>query len=203
LDSLRRALLVFLLLGLVSLFADMVYEGGRSIGGAYLAEVGAPAVAAALVGVGEFLGLVFRLLSGYVATVFQSSAALWSSTFLGYLLTSVSIPAIAIAPTWYGVVALYMVDRLGKGLRAPARDVILAEVSEGIGVGKGFGIHELLDQMGAFAGPVMVSVLLAPYGYRAAYLTLLVPGAVAVLLVAAAWQLHPNLRSTSRGYHQL
>jgi MFS family permease len=177
----------------------MVYEGGRSVSGAYLAEVGAPAVAAALVGVGEFLGLVFRLLSGYVATVFQSSAALWSSTFLGYLLTSVSIPAIAIAPTWYGVVALYMVDRLGKGLRAPARDVILAEVSEGIGVGKGFGIHELLDQMGAFAGPVMVSVLLALYGYRAAYLTLLVPGAVAVLLVAAAWRLYPNLRSTSRG----
>jgi MFS family permease len=199
LDSLRRALLVFLLLGLVSLFADMVYEGGRSVSGAYLAEVGAPAVAAALVGVGEFLGLVFRLLSGYVATVFQSSAALWSSTFLGYLLTSVSIPAIAIAPTWYGVVALYMVDRLGKGLRAPARDVILAEVSEGIGVGKGFGIHELLDQMGAFAGPVMVSVLLALHGYRVAYLTLLVPGAVAVLLVAAAWRLHPNLRSTSRG----
>ena len=57
----RRVVLVFLLLGLVSLFADVVYEGGRSISGAYLAEVGAPAVAAALIGVGEFLGLVLRL----------------------------------------------------------------------------------------------------------------------------------------------
>jgi len=199
LGSPRRAVLVFLLLGLVSLFADMVYEGGRSISGAYLAEVGAPAVAAALIGVGEFLGLVFRLVSGYVATVFHSSTVLWGSTLLGYLLTSVSIPAIAIAPTWHTVVALYVADRLAKGLRAPARDVIIAEVSEGIGVGKGFGIHELLDQLGAFAGPVLVSVLLALYGYRAAYLTLLIPGAVAVLLVATAWRLYPSLRSTSRG----
>jgi len=193
-----RVVLVFLLLGLVSLFADMVYEGGRSISGAYLAEVGAPAVAAALIGVGEFLGLVFRLLSGYVATVFQSSTLLWGSTLLGYLLTSISIPAIALAPTWHAIVALYVADRLAKGLRAPARDVIVAEVSEGIGVGKGFGIHELLDQLGAFAGPVMVSVLLALYGYRAAYLTLLAPGLVAVLLVATAWRLYPTLRSTSR-----
>ena len=190
--------LVFLLLGLVSLFADVVYEGGRSISGAYLAELGAPAVAAALIGVGEFLGLVFRLFSGYVATVFHSSTVLWGSTLLGYLLTAVSIPAIALAPTWHAIVALYVVDRLGKGLRAPARDVILAEVSEGIGVGKGFGIHELLDQLGAFAGPVMVSVLLALYGYRVAYLALLAPGITAVLLVTTAWRLYPTLRSTSR-----
>ena len=197
-SSPRRVVLVFLLLGLVSLFADMVYEGGRSISGAYLAEVGAPAVAAALIGVGEFLGLVFRLFSGYVATVFHSPAVLWGSILAGYLLTSISIPAIALAPTWHAIVALYVADRLGKGLRAPARDVILAEVSEGIGVGKGFGIHELLDQLGAFAGPVVVSVLLALYGYRVAYLALLAPGIVTVLLVAAAWRLYPTLRSTSQ-----
>jgi len=213
LRSQRRVLLVFLLLGLVSLFADIVYEGGRSISGAYLVEIRAPAVAAALIGVGEFLGLVFRLFSGYIATVFHSPSVLWSSTLLGYMLTSLSIPMIAFTSTWHSVVALYIVDRLGKGLRAPSRDVILAEVSESIGVGKGFGIHELLDQMGAFAGPVLVSILLAFYNYRVAYFTLIIPGLISVLLVITAWKLYPTLKSISpstrrpqlvfRGYSRL
>jgi MFS family permease len=211
--SQRKVLLVFLLLGSVSLFADIVYEGGRSVSGAFLAEIEAPATAAALIGVGEFLGLTFRLFSGYVATVFCSPSILWSSTLLGYLLTSLSIPMIAFAPTWHSVVMLYIVDRLGKGLRTPTRDVILAEVSEGIGVGKGFGIHELLDQVGAFIGPVLVSMLLALYSYKAAYFTLIIPGLISVLLVATAWKLYPSLKSipsntrkpqlTFRGYSRL
>jgi MFS family permease len=204
-------LLVFLLLGLVSLFADVVYEGGRSVSGAYLAELKAPVVATALVGVGEFLGLVFRLFSGYIATMLQSPTVLWGSTLLGYLITSLSIPMIAFAPTWHEVVVLYIIERLGKGLRTPTRDVIIAEVSEGIGVGKGFGIHELLDQVGAFLGPTLVSILITFYGYRVAYLTLLIPGIISVLLVVTAWRLYPKLRSTSvkspklvvRGYSSL
>jgi len=207
----RRVLLVFLLLGLVSLFADIVYEGGRSISGAYLAEIKAPILATALVGTGEFLGLIFRLFSGYIATIFQSSTVLWGSTLLGYLITSLSIPMIAFAPTWHDVVALYVVERLGKGLRTPTRDVIVAEVSEGIGVGKGFGIHELLDQVGAFVGPILVSILLTLYGYRIAYLTLIIPGITSVILVVTAWRLYPTLKSTSvrksklvvRGYSRL
>jgi len=193
----RRVFIVFILLGLVSLFADIVYEGGRSISGAYLAEINAPALGVASIGVGEFLGLVFRFFSGYIASVFQSSMVLWGSTLLGYALTAFSIPLIAYAPTWQFAVSLYIIDRLGKGLRAPTRDVILAEVSEGIGVGKGFGVHELLDQLGAFTGPVLVSVLIALYGYRVAYLTLLAPGLISLILVATAWYLYPSIKATS------
>lgn len=193
----RRVFIVFILLGLVSLFADIVYEGGRSISGAYLAEINAPALGVASIGVGEFLGLVFRLFSGYIASVFQSSMVLWGSTLLGYALTAFSIPLIAYVPTWQFAVSLYIIDRLGKGLRAPTRDVILAEVSEGIGVGKGFGVHELLDQLGAFTGPVLVSVLIALYGYRVAYLTLLAPGLISLILVATAWYLYPSIKATS------
>jgi len=194
-SSTRRVLLVFLLLGLVSLFADIVYEGGRSISGAYLVEISAPALAAALIGVGEFLGLVFRLISGYIATAHHSPRVLWGSTLLGYVITALSIPLIAFAPTWQIVVFLYIIDRVGKGLRAPTRDVILAEVSEGIGLGKGFGIHELLDQLGAFTGPLLVSILLALHGYRVAYIALLAPGLISVLLVTSAWSLYPTPRS--------
>jgi len=109
----------------------------------------------------------------------------------------ISIPMIAFAPTWHEVVALYIIERLGKGLRTPTRDVIVAEVSEAIGVGKGFGIHELLDQVGAFLGPTLVSVLITFYGYRVAYSTLIIPGIISVLLVATAWRLYSKPRSTS------
>jgi hypothetical protein len=44
---------------------------------------------------------------------------------------------------------------MGKGLRAPVRDVILAEVSEKFGKGKALGLHETLDQIGAIIGPVI------------------------------------------------
>jgi MFS family permease len=88
-------------------------------------------------------------------------------------------------------------------LRAPARDVILAEVSESIGVGKGFGIHELLDQLGAFAGPLLVGFLLIMFNYKIAYLALLAPGLVSIALVATAWRLYPSLKSVSTRKPQL
>ena len=110
---------------------------------------------------------------------------------------------IAYAPSWEVVVALYVADRVGKGLRAPARDVILAEVSESIGVGKGFGIHELLDQLGAFAGPLLVGFLLIMFNYKITYLALLAPGLVSIVLVATAWRLYPSLKSVSTRKPQL
>jgi MFS family permease len=199
----RNVLLVFILLGLVSLFADIVYEGGRSISGAYLATLNAPPQGPAIIGLGEFIGLLLRLLSGYVSAILQSSLVLWSFTFIGYAITAFSIPMIAYAPSWEVVVALYVADRVGKGLRAPARDVILAEVSESIGVGKGFGIHELLDQLGAFAGPLLVGFLLIMFNYKIAYLALLAPGLVSIALVATAWRLYPSLKSVSTRKPQL
>jgi hypothetical protein len=75
--------------------------------------------------------------------------------------------------SWQATTALYLVERVGKGLRTPVRNVILAEVSEGIGRGKGFGIHELMDQLGAVADPLLVATITSFYcSYRAAFLAL-------------------------------
>uniref|UniRef100_A0A7C5UVY3 MFS transporter n=1 Tax=Ignisphaera aggregans TaxID=334771 RepID=A0A7C5UVY3_9CREN len=193
--KLSRILTVFYLLGLISLFADMVYEGGRSVSGAYLKGLEAPPLGAALIGFGEFIGLVFRFFSGYLATVYQSSKTLWLFTFSGYMMTALSIPMLAFAGAWHFAVMLYIFDRIGKGLRAPTRDVILAEVSEGIGVGKGFGIHELMDQVGAFIGPLLVAVMLVYWGYRGAFLSLLIPGIISIALILTAWSMYPTLKS--------
>lgn len=192
-----RVLLVFYILGLVSLLADIVYEGGRSVSGAYLKELNSPPEGVALIGLGEFAGYILRLVSAYLATVYQSSSVIWGFTIAGYAITALSIPMLAFAPTWGFAVSLYLLDRVGKGLRAPTRDVVLAEVSEGMGLGKGFGVHELMDQLGAFLGPLIVATVIAYWGYKEAFMILFIPGLAAVSFIVFAYRLYPSLRSVS------
>ena len=78
--------------GLVSLFADMVYEGGRSIIGPYLATLGASAaVVGTVAGIGEFIGYGLRVASGYLV---QRRGHYWTWTITGYALTVLSVPLI-------------------------------------------------------------------------------------------------------------
>jgi len=81
-DNKKAAIQFILLLGVVSLFGDITYEGARSITGPYLAILGASAgIVGIVAGVGEFCGYALRLLSGYVA---DRSKAYWPLTILGY-----------------------------------------------------------------------------------------------------------------------
>src|SRR5215204_5870366 len=82
--------------GVVSLSADMVYEGARSITGPLLASLGASAVLVGLItGVGEAMALLLRVISGTWA---DRSGRYWTLTFAGYALTAVCVPALAITP---------------------------------------------------------------------------------------------------------
>lgn len=195
----RRELLVFLILGLVSLTADVAYEGARSVSGPFLESLGAIPLAAAIVGSGELVSHLARFLGGYVSALFMSSAVLWAMVVFGYAVNLVVVPLLAFAGRWELAVALYLVERVGKGLRAPTRDTILAEVTSGIGRGKGFGIHEVMDQAGALLGPLVVAWALGVGGYRAAFLSLTLPAAASVALVVTAATLYPRVRSVSRG----
>lgn len=191
----RRVIIVFILLGLISLTADMVYEGARSASGAYLEYLGAPAIASSIVGVGELIGYVLRFVSGVMASYIGSSTAFWGFVALGYAMNVMVLPLLAFAGSWWIATMLYLIERVGKGLRAPLRDVILAEVSESIGKGKGFGIHEVMDQVGALAGPLLFAYMLVHFGYSRAFLALLAPGATTMLLVLTAWSLYPRVKS--------
>ena len=191
----KRVLIVFILLGLVSLTADIVYEGARSVGGAYVKELEGPPVASAIASAGDFLGYGLRFASAAIASYLASSATFWGFTALGYAITATAIPLLSYAGSWQTATALYLAERVGKGLRAPVRDVILAEVSEGIGRGKGFGIHELMDQLGAVAGPLLVAAMISLYGFKAAFLVLLAPGVASIALVIVTALLYPHLKS--------
>lgn len=194
----RKLIVVFLLISLVSLFADIAYEGGRSISGQFLSYLGAPAIAAGVLALGEFLGYATRLPVGIAISLKRSSRFLWATIILGYTLV-ISIPLLALVVDWRLSLILYLVERLGKGLRTPARDIIVADITDKrIGKGKAFGIHELLDQVGALLGPLVVSYAITykgEFGY--AFAVLLPATLVAIALVSVASILYPHISSIS------
>jgi MFS family permease len=192
---LNRKLLVFLILGAVSLFADMTYEGARSILGPYVEVLGASAIVAGALALGDFVGYVMRLVTGGIVGYFKSSRILWLFVIIGYMINLFSVPALAVVNSWQAVLALVILERTGKGIRTPARDVVLAEVSENLGVGKGFGLHELMDQIGAISGPLIVSLAISLKGYKFAFRILIIPAIIAISLIIMASLLYPKVRS--------
>ncbi len=147
-----------LLFGLVSLFADVVYEGARSVIPDFLKVLGASAtVVGFVIGLGEFVGYVVRLPSGFLA---DASGKYWRFIFFGYCLTLFSVPALALVGRWELAALLIFVERFGKAFRTPSRDAALSIVTRDVGAGKAFGLHELMDQVGAVAGPLIVSMAL-------------------------------------------
>ncbi len=183
----RRALQFILLMGLVSLLADMVYEGGRSISGPYLALLGASgAIVGITAGVGELIGYGLRLLFGYLS---DRTRRYWLFTILGYSLTIIAVPMLALANAWPLAVGLLMVERLSKALRSPAKDTLVSYAADRVGSGKGFGLHEAIDQIGAIAAPLILAAILASGGsFQLAFGILIIPGllCLAVLLTARA-----------------
>lgn len=174
--------------GFVSLAADMVYEGARSVYGPLLAALGASAVVVGLVtGAGEAVALVLRLAFGPIA---DRTGRYWTLTIVGYGLTAICVPLLAIAPR-LGVAGLgfattmILLERLGKAVRSPSKSALLAQAASGVGRGRGFGVHKALDQVGAFAGPLVVAGVVAISSLWAGMAVLAVPGAIAMVLLVA------------------
>jgi MFS family permease len=181
----KAALQFVLLIGVVSFFADFTYEGSRSITGPLLAVLGASATAVGIIaGLGELLGYGLRLVSGPLC---ERTGEFWPITLFGYFIQMLSVPALAFVRTWREAALLILVERIGKAIRNPPRDVMLSHAAKEIGYGWGFGVHEALDQLGALFGPLLVAAVLSSHGeYRRAFAVLLIPAllTLAVLLVA-------------------
>jgi MFS family permease len=169
--------------GVVSLLADFVYEGARSVTGPYLATLGASAAVVGIVtGAGEAVAYALRLATGHFA---DRTRRYWAISVVGYAITVVSVPFLALTQALWQASALTISERFGTAVRKPARDTMLAHAASGIGLGKAFGLHEALDQSGALLGPLLVAAMVAASGYRLGFAVLALPAALA--LVAIAW----------------
>lgn len=148
--------------GVVGLLADVVYEGARSITGPLLASLGATGLVVGVVtGVGEAAALGLRLVSGPLA---DRSRRFWAWTIAGYTLTVVTVPLLGIAGALWVACALVIAERVGKAVRGPAKDTLLSHAASVTGRGRGFAVHEALDQVGAMIGPLTVAGMLAITG---------------------------------------
>ena len=183
-----RAIRFIVCLGIVSMFADITYEGARSVIGPFLHDLGASAAQVGIVaGIGEMLAASLRFFSGRLA---DRTRSYWTITVVGYGVNLIAVPALAFAGHWWMAAILVALERTGKSIRGPARDVLLSEATAAVGHGWGFGLHAALDQTGAVIGPLLVAFTVArSHAFGAAFLGLVFPAgaAVAALLVARAW----------------
>jgi MFS family permease len=189
--------------GTISLAADMVYEGGRSLYGPLLSSLGASALAVgAITGAGEAVALLLRLVSGTLA---DRTRRYWAVTITGYALTAVCVPLLAVTP-YLGaaglVVAavLILAERTGKAIRSPAKSALLADAAQHVGMGRGLGVHKALDQIGAFAGPLLVAGVVALAGavLWPGFAVLAAPGAVAMALLVMTRHRMPTTPPVTR-----
>jgi len=179
------------MIGIVSLFADITYEGSRSIVGPYLAQLGANGAEVGIIaGLGELLGYGLRYFSGRLA---EKTGQFWPITIFGYVIQMLSVPLLALAGSWQVAALLIVVERIGKATRNPPRNAMLSHAGNLIGHGWVFGLHEALDKLGAFSGPLIVAVVLARQGdYKTAFAMLLIPALLTVALVITARLLYPK-----------
>lgn len=162
--------------GVVSLLADMVYEGARSIIGPYLATLGASATIVGVVaGAGEFIGYGLRVVTGYAV---GRTRRYWTWTILGYAMTVLSVPLIGVTGLLTPALILYGTERLGKAVRSPAKDTLLSYAAAKTGRGSAFGVHQALDQTGALLGPLLLAAILTwrDGDYHLAFAILALPG---------------------------
>jgi len=187
-DTRKQAMRFIVCLGIVSMFADITYEGARSVLGPFLNNLGASAWQVGLIaGIGEMLAASLRFFSGRFA---DRTRSYWAITIFGYGVNLIAVPALAFAGNWWTAALLVALERTGKSIRGPARDVLLSEATSTVGHGWGFGLHAALDQTGAVIGPLVVAITVArSHAFGPAFLGLALPAAAALgaLLLARAW----------------
>jgi MFS family permease len=197
-----RARHFVILLGWVSLFADLCYEGMRGAIGGYLAVLGASATAVgAVAGTGEAIGYGLRYVSGALA---DRTQRYWALTIAGYATNLVAVPLLALAGSWPMVAVLVGLERLGKAVRSPAKSTLTSFAASDLGAGKAFAINEAMDQVGGLAGPLVVAGILAwrgesVSGYAWAFCALAIPAAAAIAVLLRARRLYPDPRALETG----
>ena len=174
------------ILSLVSLFTDTASEMLYPVMPIYLKSIGFSIV---LIGILEGVAEATAGLSkGYFGKLSDVTKARVPFVQVGYALSAISKPMMAlfIYPVW--IFFARTIDRLGKGIRTGARDAVLSDEATPGTKGKVFGFHRAMDTTGAVLGPSLALLYLYfyPHNYKILFLIAFIPG---VLAVAASFYL--------------
>jgi MFS family permease len=169
-------------IGLASLFSDWGHEAATAILPAFLASLGAPAVALGIIeGVADGLSSFAKLAGGWIA---DRPHARKPVGVIGYLATGLATFGYTFAHSWPAILALRSFGWIGRGSRGPSRDALLADAVAPEKIGRAFGFERAMDTVGAVLGPLCASALLAVWGVRGVLRATLVPGLLAALAFA-------------------
>ena len=182
--------------GLTSFLADVGYEMATAILPAFVRFLHVPPEAVGLIiglieGVADLLSNIVKLIVGWYSDTIGKRKAFVVS---GYALTGASFALCALAVTWPLVMFAKVLAWIGKGVRQPLRNAIVADAVEPEDRGKAFGFHRAGDTAGAIVGPLIGAALIAwmpshwfdspDEPYRVVFLVTLIPGLGAALTFA-------------------
>lgn len=179
-------------LGIVSMLTDISSESVAAILPLYITgALGLSMVAYGFIdGLNQGMSAVVRIAAGYTADRTNQPKPV---AILGYGLSMVARVGLLFAQGFAGITAIIGADRIGKGIRTAPRDAMIQSSSQPEHLARSFGVHRMLDTVGATVGPFLafVVLLLVPDGYRVVFVVSL---AAAVLGVAVLGLIVPNLR---------
>ena len=141
----------------------------------------APAFVGLLEGIAESVASVLKIVSGRLSDRLRRRKPLMVA---GYALSSLVRPLVAVAAAPWHVLVVRVSDRIGKGLRGPPRDALLAEVTPREELGRAFGYHRAMDHAGAVVGPLLASAILLVWAdVRLVFALAAVPALASVLVL--------------------
>ncbi|HTY16019.1 MAG TPA: MFS transporter [Methanoregulaceae archaeon] len=166
--------------GLTSFFSDLSHEAVTVLLPSFLILIGAPVYALGIIeGISDGASSFVKLLSGHFADKMGKRKEF---ALLGYFATAIFPFFVAVAMSWPVVLFGRLIGWMGRGMRGPPRDAILAKSVDQDHLGKAFGFHRAGDTLGAIAGPVVALALVASVGIRDVFWLALIPGFVALAL---------------------
>ncbi|MEM4268105.1 MAG: MFS transporter [Candidatus Woesearchaeota archaeon] len=170
-------------MGIVSMLTDISSEMIFPIIPIFLNTVlrANQAVIGIIEGVAESTASILKLFSGWLSDKIQRRKLL---VLVGYGLSAITKPFLAIVVIWQQVLVLRFLDRVGKGIRTSPRDALIAESSTKKTRGRAFGLHRFLDNMGAVLGSLLAAYILwkLPNSYKTIFWLATIPGVASVIV---------------------
>lgn len=172
-----------IILGVVSLLTDLSGQLVFPLLPLYITTVlGGGAVAVGLIeGAAETTASLLKVFSGYWSDKIGKRKPF---VFFGYTLSALMKPVLAFATSWAAVLAIRVVDRVGKGLRDAPRDAIISESNDQATMGKAYGFNRALDGLGSVGGAVLAFLLLPIFGFVTLFKLAIIPGLISVGVIS-------------------
>jgi MFS family permease len=168
--------------GLTSFLNDTASEMAYWVLPAFLASIGAGAAQLGIIeGIAESVASFAQLFSGYLADKVSHRKPIVVG---GYFVANAVKPLLALVSSWWQILGIRFADRLAKGVRGTARDVMVADSVDKSKIGSAYGLIQAMDSAGAIVGPLLALAVIGRFGMRGVFAWAAIPGALCVIV---AW----------------